>query len=77
MRQRADREGRLIRRNQFRHGDRLDRAVGMLDRHRPAGHALQRVQHDEADTVGQEIARRAAFGAKHSCPDASPSMRAS
>ena len=44
----------------------------MLDRHRPAGHALQRVQHDEADAVGQEIARRAAFRPKRQLPGRQP-----
>ena len=58
VRHRSDVEKRLGGVDQLRRLGALDRAVDMLDLHRPAGHARERVQNDEAGTAGQKVLLR-------------------
>ena len=54
----------------------LDAAVDVLDLDRCAADACQRMQHDEAGAVGDEVGERLAFGREGRLPEASASIRA-
>ena len=58
----ADVEEGAGRVDQLRETALLDAAVGVLDGERRADHAVERMQHDEAGAVGDEVAQRLALG---------------